>query len=136
MVTHWTHNDHCYLSSGTWLRLFVYAVQIGSKWGGLRTPATSETEHFVAMANNFSCNSRIRQITVRAFVCAWKIGGRTKLCSGLPLFSCTENWGDLRRNYKHFWGDLSKSCTKFEKNWGDFTHVCSSQSYFYWHNEQ
>ena len=36
----------------------------------LGPPATSKTEHFMAMANNFSCNSRIRQITVRAFVCA------------------------------------------------------------------
>ena len=42
--------------------------------------------------------------------------------SGLPLFSCTEHWGDLRRNYKH-----EKICKnlaqKFEKNWGDFTHI-------------
>ena len=53
--------------------------------------------------------------------CSW----RDKL-TGLPLFSCAENWEDLRKNYKYFW-DLSKPCTKFEENWGDFTHACSSR---------
>ena len=51
---------------------------------------------------------------------------------GLPLSSCAEDWGDLRRNCKLFGGCLSKPCTKLEENWRDFRQVCSSRSYFYW----
>ena len=46
-------------------------------------------------------------------------------CHYFHVVNIEVNWGDSRRNYKIFGGDLSKPCTKFE-NWGDFTDVMSS----------
>ena len=47
--------------------------------------------------------------------CKYNISFRVATLHALKI---EEIWGDLRRNYKHFWGYLSKSCTKFEKSWG------------------
>ena len=38
-------------------------------------------------------------------------------CHSFHVLKIEEIWGDLRRNYKHFWGDLSKPCRKFEEHW-------------------
>ena len=47
-----------------------------------------------------------------------------------PALKIEKNWGNSR-NYQIF-RELSKPCKKFEETRGDFTHVCSSLSYFYW----
>ena len=42
----------CYLSSVTWIRLFVHAIHVGAYWG-FRTPALSKTEQFVTIVTTF-----------------------------------------------------------------------------------
>ena len=44
-----------YFSSGTGVKLFVHGIHIGACWGGFRTSARSNMEHFVTkkLANAF-----------------------------------------------------------------------------------
>ena len=56
--------------------------------------------------------------------------------TGLPIVSCAENWEELRRFEEELQTFLRRYVKTLHKIWGDFIHVCSSRSYFYWCNEQ